>query len=173
MRKIIVVIGRVGCGKDFFADHVFPEAHKIDVGTLVRQIIREQRRVHQANLDTTLNKAINEQILSTTKDCIITGVRQASIYTQLQHLNALKYQLIIYHLTCPLNVLKERWTKRNDPKDLGFTFEDVLQKDGELGLDELEALIDTQSTTIQINTNINENDVIQKINEWKSSTMVH
>lgn len=173
MRKIIVVIGQVGCGKDFFADNVYPEAKKIDVGTLVRQLVKQQKRVHQSSLDTTLISMINRDILSTDRDCIITGVRQSSIYIGLQQLNALKYHLITYHLFCPLEVLEKRWIKRNDTKDFGFTFEEVIAKDNALGLKDLEELIDQNPDTVQINTNINENDVIQKINEWKSSTMVH
>jgi predicted kinase len=171
-KNIIAVIGKVAAGKDFFADNVYPKVIKIDVGTIVRTLLKETKRIHNKQLDKAIIQELYRQIsLAGNESVIITGIRQVSIYQWLQEYSEIHYSLTTYYLECPLSVLKQRWSKRASEKDFGITFEDVVERDGELGLNELEDYILNLSTTIKINTNINAKDAIQTIEKWKATTV--
>ena len=172
VRKLIIVVGKVCSGKDFVADNVFDNALKIDIGSIVRSLTKTTQRIHQKTLDIQIIVQVHKAINATDKDVVITGIRQLTIYNNLLLLaSGRRFKQVTYYLECPLEVLRERYYKRNNPKDMGIPFEDVIEKDAALGLAELEQVVLNEPNTITIN--INETDAVQKIKEWKGTGVDH
>lgn len=162
-RKLIIIIGEVCSGKDHFANEFYPSAEKIDVGNIVRSITKTQARIHNEQLDSQICIEIHKIINSTTKDIVITGIRQLSIYNNIQQLSMGRcFKIITYYLSVPHEILKERFKQRASEKDLNISFEEVIERDNKLGLAELtQTILNDSNTEIYV-----DGDFVQKIEEW-------
>lgn len=163
---VYIIIGKVCSGKDYFARTKFPNAFKIDIGDIVREITKTTERVHNASLDEQIISEIFRKVLNGSPGChdvVITGIRQLSIYKWIQQ--ALTNP-ITFHLVAPLSVLKQRFEKRAHAKDKSISFEQTLERDATLGLAELEIYLEEHKL---INKNINTIYTSMKTTLYKKS----
>lgn len=134
--KIIVVCGKVCSGKDTFAQNLAFHTH-IDIGSIVRDLVKKEERVFDQSLDKQIIVEL-EKCIESNKQCVITGIRQKSILDNL--LNNHKSIEIIW-LEVAEEELKRRFLQRDNDKDKNLSFEEVLERDNQLGLRELELYI--------------------------------
>jgi len=136
MKKIILVVGLPFSGKTTFAENHVLHDH-IEVGDIVREITQTQERKHILSLDEQICKILTQKLLSSTNETgvVITGIRQMSI---LFYLIARFGDIEIVWLEVPKEELQRRYINRDDVKDKGLTFEEIIRKDYELGLAEIE-----------------------------------
>jgi DNA ligase-1 len=174
VRSLTIVIGKVCTGKDTFASKI-TDAHKIDAGDIVRSIMKQQDRVHDKSLDEQIFQRIIEDLLANQYEkVIVTGIRQETIVSALNRYLT-SYDFKIVYLTGSLLTLKERFNKRQADKDTKLSFEEVVKRDGELGLEQLEQILQQQKdfiTTIYIPMNITlyKKSRAGKLQQWTIET---
>ncbi len=141
-KKIIIILGRVASGKDTFAATLINHT-QIDIGSIVREIKQQEQRVFDKDLDDEIMYQLKEKLKDNpTTNFVITGIRQKGI---LQYLivnceaHFIEYECI--YLEVPDEELKRRFICRQNFKDIGLSFEEVIERDGELGLNEIEKYI--------------------------------
>ena len=155
--KLVVVCGKCCSGKTTFAKEQFPGERVIDIGDIVRGLIKQEVRAHNSRL---MNNIINELrfkvVSSQESTLIVTGIRQKEIYEELLDITD---DIHTYWLEVSERTLKRRFLARNAVKDSMLTFESVIKKDDELGLGELERYLkDLKTTRIYKNDNQRKND---------------
>ncbi len=136
--EIIAVLGKVCSGKDTFAEkHV--NHTQIDIGSIVRRLMNEEKRVHKEDLDLDIIAELRH-IFTKSQDekFIVTGIRQMSILIEL--FGQCSNTQVIW-LEVPDTELKRRFINRESDKDKSLSFEEILRKDGMLGLDDLEIYV--------------------------------
>ncbi len=139
-KQIICILGRVCSGKNTFADKLVNHT-QIDIGQVVREITKTNKRIHNKDLDKEIIRALEYRFcaFSETK-FVITGIRQLSVLLYvLEHYIPADRELI--YLEVPEEELKRRYINRQSEKDRGIHFEDVIKRDNDLGLGEIEEFL--------------------------------
>lgn len=140
-KRIIIVVGKVCSGKDTFAQTLINHT-QIDIGFLVKEITKTNQRIHNKDLDKEIIRQLDYRLdgfQNVPINFIITGIRQLSILKYLISQYISEVELI--WLDVPDEELKRRFINRQSEKDKGFTFEEVIKRDSELGLGEIEEFI--------------------------------
>ena len=161
-RDILFVIGYPCSGKDFFADQYKSTRVIFNVSDVVKRLVNS---VKTSTLNDTvlLDNQIAEELrkdilhqLGREKKVIITGLRQPSILNILLKDPILRLEQNEYtfiHLNTSLTVCEERYKNRARITD-DITFEQLIKKNNDLGLDKLIDLIKTHPTNyLLINQN--------------------
>lgn len=148
MRRIIVVVGRVCSGKTSYMNRYPDYWNKIDVGDIVRKLTKETSRRHDPTLDQDIMSELSF-MLKDCKDAVIVGIRQKSILEYLQKNFRSFSHLSFVLLVVPEQVLKNRFNQRADKKDSKVTFEEAIERDNLLGLqDAIDYVCDQKNNTV-------------------------
>lgn len=164
MRTLIIVIGKVCTGKDYFAREVYPNAVKIDVGDIVRSITKKQQRTFICDLDKDIIQVLQTTIFNIETDqVIVTGIRQLTIYEALIQRFS-NFEIRTYYLRCSEELAKLRFLEREAEKDRTMTYEQVVDFDNQLGLAELQVELMSRLDVhfLQTNKPYNASNIIQK-----------
>lgn len=148
VKRIILVIGKVCSGKDTFAKQHLNHI-QIDIGSLVRELSQTISRTHDKSLDVRIIDRLGECLSN--GNYIITGIRQLSILNKL--ISQYSEEIEMIYLNVPLEELKRRFITRAAEKDSKYTFEEVLQRDADLGLAEIEDFIEANTSLFTIINN--------------------
>lgn len=135
---MIFICGEICSGKTHYGTILAKglDVPYIEASTIVKQILRVERREElQGNpqLDKEIIKCLSKQ----SPECVIGGVRQASI------LQAFKTNSSFIWLEVPHTIRLKRCLERKDQKDIlsPEAFQQAEQKDNELGLQEVKNYI--------------------------------
>lgn len=132
--EIIAVCGKICSGKTTFADNMIFHT-RVDIGSIVRDIMKKEERVHNEKLDEKIIERLRQMFKERSEeDFAIVGIRQISILDALFK-EAEKVEVV--WLEVPDVELKRRYINRDDAKDI-LPFEEALERDKKLGLGELE-----------------------------------
>jgi predicted kinase len=141
--EIIAVMGYLCSGKSTYAQQ-YPDAFsKIEVSDIVRRLTKTEKRVHDSNLDTAiigeLHSVIMEASDSGQAGIVVTGIRQRSILMYLESMCDTMEELELKRiwLDVPYEILRHRYYKRGAEKDNGITYDQVMERDNQLGLKNL------------------------------------
>lgn len=142
-KEVTFYIGKVCSGKTYQSSIDFELMKKegknvcsLEIGGIVRLLTNTEARVYDAELVDGIVQKVKE--LTNHKSCIlIVGCRQLSLFKKLYFDFFKDWNKRIVLTTVPDSVRKERFQKRQSHKDKGLTFEQVDQKDQELGIDTL------------------------------------
>lgn len=132
-KRIIAVCGKVCSGKNTFANNLVLHT-QIDIGSIVREIKQQDARIHDKSLDAEIIKRLSK-ILNDYDSYVITGVRQITI---LRYLAFEIGDCDFVWLEVPEEELKRRFLARKSEKDKDLSFEEVIKRDNELGLKQIE-----------------------------------
>lgn len=147
-KRVICLVGRCCSGKTQFAETLINH-HLMDIGSIVRKLKKNQSRVFDKTLDEQIIKHLEYGIDQFPVNYVITGIRQLSILQFL--INKInKEDLELIYLSVPEEILKRRYISREDQKDEGFSFEEVIRRDSQLGLGEVEDFIKSNPTLFTI-----------------------
>lgn len=138
MRKVLAVLGPVCSGKTTYMER-YPSDRwlKVDIGSIVREITKTQERVFDKSLDEQIIAKLRDLVLSNPHtDIVVSGIRQVSIAHHLETWAKLDDFMWIY-LDVPQEVLEARYAKRAAEKDLKLTFQQAIQKEVELGYNDM------------------------------------
>lgn len=144
--KVTIVIGEICSGKTTYSNSLKERIESIDnkieivdVGSIVRELTAIEDRVFNKDLDTKIVEKLTEIIfknnLQQNIDLIIVGIRQTSIFHQVEEFcknEGIKFKPIL--LEVPVEIRSQRYEERNAAKDHSIVFEIADQKDKELGL---------------------------------------
>lgn len=149
-KQVIVVVGKVCAGKSTFAEYLLHH-NTIDIGSIVRGIMKSELRIHDKNLDQEIIRHLDYgmRVQFGGEKVVITGIRQLSI---LRHIieNYSKEERELIWLDVPQEELKRRYMNRTALKDQSITFEEVIERDGKLGLNEVEQFIEQNQSLFTI-----------------------
>jgi len=153
MKQILFLTGKICSGKTYFAKHHAPNHTYLSVSSIVKGLISSDKR---SELQTTsnLSKQITNEIirfiiqsLLNSDKILIDGIRQRAIIMEI--ISYFKPSIITGDLNFRLvwleedeEVLKRRYCKQNDKKN-DIPFEEALQRDNELGLFEIESIVNS------------------------------
>jgi predicted kinase len=133
--QIVVIIGAVCSGKSKYAAERYDLTNVIDIGDIVREITKTERRVHVASLDSQIMMALHAKIMSLigfeVKEIVITGIRQFSILNYIEE--NFNYDIVRILLEVPIPILKKRYKNSKRAKDSGLTFEEAIERDDNIG----------------------------------------
>lgn len=143
--EVKIITGPALSGKTYYATkRAKPEDKIIDIGTIVRQLSKTLSRVFDASLDEAICNEVFvrlDDIYSSNKEAVvyIVGPRQLTVIQKIEHYvkQILEEQLSIVFLQVPLSVLKQRFELRGEVKDQNITFKELVEKETELGLNEI------------------------------------
>lgn len=153
--KIILVFGKLCSGKGTFCAN-FPEHKKIVTSDVVREIIGKTSRSdlqQTSHLDNIIASELCNRIdyfLSSNTQVIVDGIRQQSI---VEYILSKFNNVEMVWLEVSDEVLKQRFLARKDIKD-DQTFEDAYERDGKLGLKELELWL-KQNSNVKVIDHLN------------------
>lgn len=144
MKQVIVICGPPCSGKDTKANE-FKKAgfHHVSVSDIVRRLTQTENRTHIKDL----SKSIVEElvkIIDKYDKIVVNGPRQISIVGSLWNLS--NTDITVGWIEVKREELEKRFLNRKASKDIGLTYQDVLNKDNELGLSKIESYIKTRST---------------------------
>lgn len=134
--RICVVIGQCCSGKDTFANKL--QRFQIDIGSIVRSIKSTNVRTYDQSLDTVIILQL-KQLIDQHDNVVITGIRQLTILQFI--INEYCNQYVLINLDVPNHILKQRFMDRQADKDALLTFEQVIEKDNELGFSQIQQFI--------------------------------
>ena len=152
-KKIVVVVGRICSGKSVFSQILAKNLELrgrvvkiVDIGDLVREIVNKEERVFKSQLDLKIIERLSSIINSSREDevVIVVGPRQVSITNSLE---GEKTQFL--YLECSEQERRRRYLSRNADKDKDLSFEEVEQRENELGMQTvIETILNSENHTI-------------------------
>ena len=139
--NITIIIGPLCSGKTYFLNQIDDKDRKIDVGNIVRKIKNQELRVFEQHLDQNILNELYKEIQQAqllNQNIYIAGIRQLSILISLEfYIQNLTSTYQRFFLNIDQQIRKERFNLRNSDKDVHLSFEEIEQKDDQLGLREL------------------------------------
>ena len=149
-KRLIVVLGKVASGKSTFAQTLINHT-QIDIGSIVREIKKQEERVHNQSLDKQIIQYLDYKLLLNREtNFVITGIRQYSILKHLIYNSSSLDDIDLIWLEVSKEELKRRFLNRQFEKDKDLTFEEVIKRDAELGLTEIENFIEKNQSLFTI-----------------------
>lgn len=146
---IKIILGPVCSGKDHLANAMMQDGRiltHIDIGTIVREISQTKDRIHDKSFDQLIIDKLRILILNASSNIGITGIRQKTIIDWvLDTVGASCCE--IFWLENSMEELKRRFEIRTQTRAESLSFEEIIKRDNELGLKEVEDYVKQLSVT--------------------------
>lgn len=138
MKNIVIVLGRICSGKDYYCSQ-FPDYFHVATSTVVKSVGKTGPYRTELYKTKQLHTRIGEGLVSLALDnpkIIIDGIRQVEVLDYLIQAFGLNAIDLIW-LEVPTEIRKKRFYSRNSEKDSLITFEQGEQGDIDLGIETL------------------------------------
>lgn len=134
--EIIFVVGYIATGKTYYTNSIKRENDVvIELGSIVREITKQQSRVFDNNLDDVIYKRCLEIIQkNTSKRIIIVAPRSPYLMEKLVNITN---NHEIHYLDVLSEIREQRFIESHRIKDINLSYQDAVRGDLILGLDVL------------------------------------
>lgn len=155
-KKVTFVVGELCSGKSTVARNIPSEygtSQLIELGDIVRHIVKREQRVHTNAIDTEIIKMVID--VSRSSQIIIVGPRTMTVMISLrEYFKSIDYEIEYVLIHSPDHeILEKRYLERGAKKDQDLSFRDAWSNDMKLGLGAIIEYLMKKKSGVKISVN--------------------